>query len=258
MECGHFGTKIQCVLSSSQWEDYAFLASCDWERQYLGQDLLWQDQFIPCNLWSVNGWLQISWFGLWYCKCHQHCIPWVDRVRNGFGFCIWWQSPCKSKISRGCFSESRGTLWILKSPVSIFGGHFWRSSMRSGDTSIILESWMNVFKWHIFLCISECVTCCFIQLINQRSIVFFQEWEDISSFHGFEEGIVTGGVGPLFFFTKGSNFSVFLEWGNILIVGVGRFTQAVLVSVSSLARTAYLLFSNDLGVGTVGWLVSTI
>ena len=65
-------------------------------------------------------------------------------------------------------------------------------------------------------------------------------------------------MGPLFFFTKGSNFSVFLERGNIFIVGIGRFTQAVLVSVSSLARTVYLLFSNDLGVGTVGQLVSTV
>ena len=41
-------------------------------------------------------------------------------------------------------------------------------------------------------------------------------------------------------------------------MGVGRFTQTVSGSVSSLVRTAYLLLSNDLDVGTVDRLVSTV
>ena len=131
--------------------------------------------------------------------------------------------------------------------------------MRSRDTSIVLESWMKVFKWHMLLCMSECVTCCFIQLINQGSIVFFQEWEDISSFHGVRDVVIlTGDMGPSFFFTEGSNFSVFFGWGMIFIIEVGQFTWTFSVLVLSSARTAYLLFSNDLEIGTAGWLVSTI
>ena len=131
--------------------------------------------------------------------------------------------------------------------------------MRSRDTSIVLESWTKVLRWWMFCCILGCVTCCFIQLIDQGSTIFFQEWEDISSFHGFgREGILTGGVGPSFVFTKGSNFSVFFGWGSIFIVGVGRFTWPLLVSVSSLVSMAYLLFSNDLGGGTAEQLISTV
>ena len=131
--------------------------------------------------------------------------------------------------------------------------------MRSGDTSIVLESWMKLFRWRIFLCSSGWATCCFIHLIDQGSIVFFQEQEDISSFRGVGGegiGLETGIVGSSFFLTEGANFSCFFEWGNIFTWGVGRFTWISLVSVSSSARMAYLLF-NDLG-STVGRLVSTV
>ena len=110
----------------------------------------------------------------------------------------------------------------------------------------------------MFLCISGCVTCCFIQLIDQGSTVFFQEREDISSFCGLEEGIVTGSVGPSFVFTEGSNFSVFFGWGSIFIVGVSKFTRMLSVSVSLLSRTAYLLLNGNDLIGTVGRLVSTV
>ena len=104
---------------------------------------------------------------------------------------------------------------------------------------------------------SGCVTCCFIHLIDQGSIVFFQEREDISSFRGVGgEGIGTEIVGPLFFLTEGANFSCFFGWGSIFICGVGRFTRTPSGSVSSSARTAYLLFG-DLN-GTAGRLVSTV
>ena len=99
---------------------------------------------------------------------------------------------------------------------------------------------------------SGCVTCYVIQQINHGSIVFFQEQEDISAFCGFGEGIITRGVGLSFFFTEGLNFSVFFGQGNIFTIGVGRFDQVISGSISSLARTAYLLFSNDLDVGTAG------
>ena len=118
---------------------------------------------------------------------------------------------------------------------------------------------MKVFRWHIFLCISGCTTCCFIHLVDQGSTVFFQEREDISSFCGVGgEGIETGIVGPSSFFTEGLNFSVFFGRGSILICDVGRFTWTSSGSVLSLARTAYLLFDcNDL-FGTVERLVSTV
>ena len=87
--------------------------------------------------------------------------------------------------------------------------------------------------------------------------MFFQEREDISSFRGVGgEGIGTEIVGPLFFLTEGANFSCFFGWGSIFIWGAGRFTQISSVSVSSFARTAYLL-GDDL-IGTVGRLVSTV
>ena len=108
----------------------------------------------------------------------------------------------------------------------------------------------------MFLCILGCVTCCFIHLIDQGSIVFFQDREDISSFCGIGgEGVVTGIVGQSFFFTEGSNFSTFFGWGSIFTCGVGRFTQTPSDSVSSLFRMAYLF--NDL-IGTAGRLVSTV
>ena len=118
---------------------------------------------------------------------------------------------------------------------------------------------MKVLRWRMFRCMSGCATCCFIQLIDQGSTVFFQEQEDISSFCGLRGGgMETEGVGPSFVFTEGSNFSVFFGRGSILIWGVGRFTRTPSGSVSSLSRIAYLLLdSNDL-FGTAEWLVSTV
>ena len=89
--------------------------------------------------------------------------------------------------------------------------------------------------------------------------MFFQEREDISSFRGVGgEGVdlETGIVGPSFFLTEGANFSCFLGRGRIFICGVRRFTRISSGSVSSFARTAYLL-GDDL-IGTVGRLVSTV
>ena len=96
-------------------------------------------------------------------------------------------------------------------------------------------------------------------MIDHGSTIFFQEQEDISSFCGIGgEGRVTRSIGPSLVFTEGSNFSVFFGRGSIFIVDVSKFTRTLLVSVSSLSRTAYLLLDGNDLIGTVEQLVSIV